>query len=407
MWNKIVAWHRALEAQQMAILEDPEIAETVPPGYRRLVASQLAKKSPVERQQMQEFLLKYAGWRGYAALAAVIALLSLMGILLHLMMPNKGLGAMILLTNAVGLVLLGGTLIAWFSYRTSIRILLRMFLVMVSLFAAGAVAVVALRAHERGIPLAELLSQRWSQLLFGICFGALTAATPLAIVVAVRNQQHRVLSAKLEIEAERERGARELSESRLRLLHAQIEPHFLFNTLGAVQQLAESDPPRAAALTAHLIDFLRASMAHMRSETETLRNDFALVDSYLQVMQARLGERLRYGITLPATLHQIAMPSMMLLTLAENAIKHGIEPSLQGGEISISAEQRGESVRICVRDTGVGLSSTPGAGEGLDNIRKRLHLIYPGVSALSIEEADTGGVLAVITIPFHPTRTSP
>ncbi|MBC7685980.1 MAG: hypothetical protein H7176_12215, partial [Bdellovibrionales bacterium] len=100
MWNKIVAWHRVLEAQQIAILENPEMAETVPPGYRRSMARQLAKMSPVERQRMHEFMLKYAGWRGYAALAAMIALLSLMGILLHLMMPNRGLGVMILLTNA-------------------------------------------------------------------------------------------------------------------------------------------------------------------------------------------------------------------------------------------------------------------------------------------------------------------
>lgn len=406
MLNKIVAWHQALEAEQMAILERPEIAETLPPGYRRSMARKLAKMSPIERQQLRDFMRKYEGWRGYAAAAKFMVLLTVMGILLHLMMPHRSLGGMIVLANAAGLTLLGGTLGAWFNYPST-RGLVRMLVVMVALLAVGTVVGVAIRAHERGVPLAELLSQRWSQLLLGIGVGALAVAAPLVLVVAVRNQQHRILSAKLALEAERERGARELSESRLRLLHAQIEPHFLFNTLGAVQQLAERDAPEAAALTAHLIDFLRASMAQMRSETETLQKDFALVAAYLEVMTARLGARLRYSMDLPEHLQQIAMPSMMLLTLVENAIKHGIEPALRGGEIHVSASQQGENVRICVHDTGVGLAVAPGAGEGLDNVRKRLQLIYPGASGLTVENAAGGGVEAAITIPFTPPVTAP
>ena len=179
------------------------------------------------------------------------------------------------------------------------------------------------------------------------------------------------------------------------------------NLAPVLQQLAERDAPKAAALTAHLIEFLRAGMAQMRSETETLQKDFALVDAYLQIMAARLGARLRYAMDLPEQLQQVAMPSMMLLTIVENAIKHGIEPSLRGGEIHVSASRLGDSVRICVRDSGVGLSATPGAGEGLANVRTRLQLIYPGASGLSVDDVPGGGVEAAITIPFNPPKAAP
>lgn len=404
MWNKIAAWHRALEAEQMAILKEPALADTLPPGYRRKMGIKLAQLSPIERQQMRGFLLKYEGRRGYLALAKIVLLLTTIGVVLHVVAPKNGLGEMIMLTNVGGLGLLAATLAAWFNYRSAMRRQMRKVFGLFAMVGLGTVVGVALRSYQRGIPLASTINERWAQLLLGVCVGGLMVATPLVIVTAVRNRQHRSLSARLELDAERERAARELSESRLRLLHAQIEPHFLFNTLGAVQQLAESHPPKAAALTAHLIDFLRASLAQMRSETETLNNDFALVESYLQVMTARLGVRLRYSMDLPEQLRQTPMPSMMLLTLVENAIKHGIEPSLRGGSIHVSAAQAGGSVRICVRDTGVGLAATPGAGDGLDNVRKRLQLIYPGASSLTVEDAPDGGVLATIIIPANPEK---
>ncbi len=169
--------------------------------------------------------------------------------------------------------------------------------------------------------------------------------------------------------------ALEESEARLRMLNAQIEPHFLFNTLGAVRQLAEQGAPLAAELTANLIAFLRASLAEMRSEKVTLRADFALVEAYLKVMQFRQGSRLSYSLDLPEDLADCSVPSMMLLTLVENAIKHGIEPSLRGGHIGVRAALEHGALKLTVRDSGAGMSDTPGSGEGLDNIRKRLQII--------------------------------
>jgi sensor histidine kinase YesM len=237
-------------------------------------------------------------------------------------------------------------------------------------------------------------------LVLVVCLGAgVLFSLPLALIGLVRNQQFQMLTAELALDAERERAARELSESQLRLLRAQIEPHFLFNTLGAVQQLAEKGAPQAAALTASLIDFLRASLASMRNERVTLGAEFGLIDAYLTVMRTRMGERLRYRLDLPPELAATGVPGMMLLTLVENAIKHGIEPSLRGGEIDVGVQRLDGVVRIRVRDSGVGMSSTPGAGEGLANVRKRLQLAYGDAARLELGDADGGGVIADILLP--------
>ncbi len=224
-------------------------------------------------------------------------------------------------------------------------------------------------------------------------------AVPLALVGWLRNRQYLVLTAELEHTAERERLARELSESHLRLLRAQIEPHFLFNTLGAVQQLAEQGAPRAAELTANLIAFLRASLAEMRSEQVTLQVDFGLLASYLQVMQVRMGDRLRYQLDLPDALAKVNVPAMLLLTLVENAIKHGIEPALRGGEVRVTASQQDDAICILVQDSGVGMSLIPGAGDGLENVRSRLQLTYGGAASLTMHEGNEGGVIAEIRLP--------
>jgi LytS/YehU family sensor histidine kinase len=228
---------------------------------------------------------------------------------------------------------------------------------------------------------------------------ALLVVVPTIVISMLRKRHYEKLTAALQREAERERLARELSESQLRLLRAQIEPHFLFNTLGAVQQLAEQGAPRAAELTANLIAFLRASLNEMRSEQATLNAEFGLVDAYLRVMKVRLGERLRFALTLPDALGQVTVPSMMLLTLVENSIKHGIEPSLHGGEVNVAAEAIDGMVRLRVHDSGVGMSVTPGAGVGLENVRHRLLLAYPGsASSLTLHEAEPG-LIADILIP--------
>jgi sensor histidine kinase YesM len=144
-------------------------------------------------------------------------------------------------------------------------------------------------------------------------------------------------------------------------------------------------------------------MREMRSEQVGLAAEFGLVESYLKVMRVRLGERLRFSLQLPRALEQVRLPSMILLTLVENAIKHGIEPALRGGEITVSAQALDGMVRIRVQDGGVGMSTIDepeGGGTGLDNVRHRLRLVYGEAASLSLRDGDPG-LIADITIP-HP-----
>lgn len=137
----------------------------------------------------------------------------------------------------------------------------------------------------------------------------------------------------------------------------------------------------------------------MRCETVSLQQEFALVEAYLQVMKARLGERLNFTLELPDSLALVRVPSMILLTLAENAIKHGIEPSLRGGAVSVAAALREGMVHIRVDDSGVGLSPSPGTGLGLENVRRRLQLAHGVAASLDLRDAQQG-VTAEVIIPF-------
>lgn len=200
-------------------------------------------------------------------------------------------------------------------------------------------------------------------------------------------------------DAERERANKLEIASTLQLLKAQIEPHFLFNTLGLVQHLAEPTAPQAAALTADLIQFLRATTESLRADTIRLQDDCATCDAYLKIMQTRLPRRLSYGIECSPELHDFRLPSALLLTLVENAIKHGIEPSIDGGQIQIKAMHVNDQVLITVSDTGVGFGEEIGQGVGLENIRNRLALMYGDKARLELEENETRGVIARLVLP--------
>jgi LytS/YehU family sensor histidine kinase len=204
---------------------------------------------------------------------------------------------------------------------------------------------------------------------------------------------------RLQEEAEHERMARQLVDAELRLLHAQIEPHFLFNSLGAVQQLAEHGAPRAAALTANLIRFLRGSMAQIRADDVSLADDFALAEAYLSVMQTRLGSRLTFSTSLSPALGEYRLPPMMVLTLAENAVKHGIEPALRGGSIELSAQVCDDGVEVVVADGGCGLAEPWSEGVGLANVRQRLQLHYGDQASLTLADRLDGGTVATLRLP--------
>jgi len=394
MWTKVSNWYREWEDEQVAVLRAPELAAQVKPGYRRYFADRLAALDAPKRQQICEFSLKYRGARLRGAIAWLALVFTLCGVLLHFTSERYGWIGSILFANTIGFSLTLALIGAWFDYDRILKQKRRMALAVVAFSIMGLAFGMVLWGQAPDSWLVRLPNMMW-----GMLVGILCVSAPVLGISLWRHSQAKATQARLEQQAEQDRLARELSESQLRLLRAQIEPHFLFNTLGAVQQLAQHGAPRAAELTANLIAFLRSSMRDMRCEQVSLATEFALVESYLKVMQVRMGERLHYTISLPRALEQVKLPSMILLTLAENAIKHGIEPSLRGGEVALSARLEDGAIRISVEDSGVGMSATPGAGTGLENVRSRLQLAFGAAAGLALLDGDPTGLIADITIP--------
>lgn len=397
MWRRIADWYGKWEDEQIAVLDRPELIAQAP-GYRRLAYHELAKRSPVEREQLRGFLIALKGWRGWLATLVMFAVFSLCGAVLHMLASDVSWAGALLAANLLGLALVFVLLGAWFNYRRLVR---RKFRTLLAVVLYSLLATIGLSGGVLWISdqAPDVVMQKLPRMLGSILGTGLVIALPLIAISMYRNRQHEALTAQLQQDAERDRMARELAESQLRLLRAQIEPHFLFNTLGAVQQLAQHGAPRAAELTAHLIAFLRASLGEMRTEQVRLDTEFGLVESYLQVMQCRLGQRLRFSLELAPELAALQIPSMILLTLAENAIKHGIEPSLRGGEVTLSAAVEHGAVRLRVRDSGVGMGAEAGAGTGLDNLRRRIQLAYGEAATLALHDADPG-LIADLTLPL-------
>lgn len=214
--------------------------------------------------------------------------------------------------------------------------------------------------------------------------------------------------------AEQETMKRQLVQARLKLLQAQIEPHFLFNTLAAVDYLIETDPPRASVMQKTLIAYLRAALPQMREGSSLLGREFNLIKPYLELLKMRIEERLEFGFDVPVGLHSAVFPPMMLQSLVENAIQHGIEPKPEGGRITVSARIHDGQLWVEVEDSGIGLpdpnaprASTAGTGLGLNNIRDRLAMLYPGSGRLDVLSAASGGTLARIVIPYQVDLSTP
>jgi len=194
---------------------------------------------------------------------------------------------------------------------------------------------------------------------------------------------------------------RRLTEAQMAALQAQVEPHFLFNTLALIGRLIETDPPEAAKVHAHLIAYLRSSLPQMRSSGgATLGKQLELSRAYLAIMQARMKERLAVRFEVPDFLGTSPFPPMMLQTLIENAIKHGLEPKIAGGTILVRARVDGATLVVDVCDDGIGIDLHADDGVGLANIRERLQLLYGNQAELVIEAPPGGGACASVRIPY-------
>ena len=194
--------------------------------------------------------------------------------------------------------------------------------------------------------------------------------------------------------------SRQVTEAKLQALQAQVEPHFLYNTLASVQALTEVDPAQANAMTGHLIAYLRNALPKMRESVSTVGQEIELVRAYLNILQMRMGKRLTFDITVPQSLLALPFPPLMVPSLVENAIKHGLEPQREGGSVLISAQSQDGKLRLTVADTGRGFGESIGAGVGLANIRERLAALYGDQAKLTLEENAPHGVIATLEVPL-------
>jgi signal transduction histidine kinase len=206
--------------------------------------------------------------------------------------------------------------------------------------------------------------------------------------------------------AEAESLKRQVVEARMAAMQAQVEPHFLFNTLASIDHLIETDPPRASQMQRNLIALLRASMPTMReanaSGVRDLGRELAVIRPYLEILKVRMEERLQTEIDVPEGLLSAEFPPMMIQSLVENAIKHGLEPKADGGSLVVKAEIAHGKLVVCVSDTGLGFgrAATAGTGVGLANIRERLNLLYGGKASVTVAENQPSGTRVTITVPY-------
>jgi LytS/YehU family sensor histidine kinase len=241
-----------------------------------------------------------------------------------------------------------------------------------------------------------ILRPRW---LAAMGVSSLLISNILAAIFFAR-ERHARAEATLALERERsERIEREATLANLRALQAQIEPHFLFNTLANVESLVDADPAAAKRMLQSFNRFLRASLAATRTESTTLGADAELIGAYLDVLQERMGKRLAWQIDVPQELAGYALPPMLLQPVVENAIRHGLEPKVEGGQVALTARREGAQVRIDVADTGMGFAPTTRGGLGLANLRDRLRVLYGERAQLSIAENTPVGTLVTIALP--------
>jgi len=229
----------------------------------------------------------------------------------------------------------------------------------------------------------------------GIGFGCVVVAWYI-----LREKHARERERMMRAEAERHQLEKNVLEARLALMQAQVEPHFLFNTLANVQHLVETDPPAASRMLDSLIRYLRAALPQMRENSTTLRREIEMSRAFLEIQRVRMGSRLEYAIEVPPQMLDLPFPPMMLLSLVENAIKHGADPCCECVAVTLRASQADGRLTVSVADTGQGIVPKKAGGVGLANIRERLKTLHGQAARLVLEENQPRGVIASIEVPM-------
>jgi Histidine kinase len=233
-----------------------------------------------------------------------------------------------------------------------------------------------------------------------LTFAGLLLAPWTALAAVVRQKEAFARDQSLSFALERSELERQALDARLHLLQAQVAPHFLFNTLANVQALVDAGSPHASVVLRSLTAYLRAAVPLLHESAATIERELQLVRPYLELMQMRMPDRLQYGMNVDPSALKIRCPPTTLLTLVENAVRHGIDPSEEGGRIDIDIERRGERCVVRVTDTGAGLhQSAGGLGTGLTTLRERLQLIFGDAAQLRLMSGASRGVAVEVEMP--------
>ena len=256
----------------------------------------------------------------------------------------------------------------------------RWLLQIVGVVAAGCFGAAFAYALPAGGNLSEVLQQPGYRAgFYSLIFPCVVFAPPVAFAAIMRRRESLAREQAMRFELERSELERQASDTRLRLLQAQVQPHFLFNTLANIRALVNAGSPRAVQVMDSLIAYLRASVPRLQQTQGTVGQELDLVRAYLELMHMRMPDRLHYAVNCDADALQMRCPPMALLTLVENAVRHGIDPSEEGGRIDVTVQVRDGRCIAVVADTGVGLKHSGTGGSGLANLRERMKLAFGDV----------------------------
>ncbi len=358
---------------------------------RRLSPEQCAEAGALDTELKRNWQLWLGAYLLFSGTGAVV---------LQFFAPQIGWTRSLVIVNLLCIGILGVVMSAWYGYgkytgargRKNYAIFLGM------LFAGGLVGSIV-ASIDIGQPLTAMSAKK-----IGMIF-AVVAALGAALVVVIatiayaRTRQVAQRMALLQAEADRERLTRQSVQAELKLLQAQVEPHFLFNTLANLRFLVQTQSPLALSMLDHLIHYLRTALPEIRAESSTVGREIELARAYLEILRIRMGGALEISAEVPQDLAGHVFPPLVVLTLVENAIKHGIAP-VGRGRISVRASSADDRLRVVVEDDGRGLIEPIGQGVGLGNVRERLRAIYGESARMELSGRVDGGAIAAIEMPL-------
>lgn len=309
---------------------------------------------------------------------------------------GKGFAVNLIFAQCIGLSICASVLVGHLFLKNATP-LRHLFMILITV-TLGAVFGSVLGVFMVGIPMATVFEGRPALLFQLLCIGIFFGA----IITYFFFSQEKISQTQSQMQEERIKRLdteKKVLETHLKLLQAQIEPHFLFNSLSTVASLVDTDQEKARNMLTNLIQYLRVSLSKTRAEHTTIGQEMEMARAYLDIYKIRMGDRLQYRFQVEDGLKEQTLPPMLVQPLVENAVKHGLEPSVAGGVVTLTVGKDDAKIRVTVTDTGKGLDQNSGAGFGLANIRDRLHSLYGKEGTLILEENSPNGLKATIEIP--------